>query len=120
MRPALRSGFDLGLTEVAMCSFLWLPAADSASSSRRQPHPRLTDEQFPLGLLPWTGYRSQSVFAKPDGMPEVAGKDGVEFGTDGLERLVMANAASSLGSLAQRILAAVKRKDAMKTIRPCF
>jgi serine phosphatase RsbU (regulator of sigma subunit) len=80
--------------------------------------PRLTDEQFPLGLLAWTGYRSQAVFAEPgdlliavtDGVLEVAGKDGVEFGMDGLEQIVAIDTAMPLPLLAQKILGAVKAR----------
>jgi Stage II sporulation protein E (SpoIIE) len=83
-----------------------------------QPHRRLSDEQFPLGMLPWTGYRSQLVSAQSgdllvtatDGVLEVAGSDGVEFGVDGLEGLVLGNAGMALPLLAQSILRTVQER----------
>jgi hypothetical protein len=83
-------------------------------SSSGQIMPRLADEQFPLGLLPFAGYQTRSVDAAPgdlliastDGILETSGKDGVDFGEDGLETLAAANANLPLADLAHKIFAA--------------
>ncbi|WP_263385111.1 PP2C family protein-serine/threonine phosphatase [Granulicella arctica] len=80
------------------------------------PHPRLADEQLPLGILPHAIYRSQVVHADcgdllvatTDGVLETAGKDGVEFGTDLFEQLLLDSRDLSLHEIAHRILTAVK------------
>jgi serine phosphatase RsbU (regulator of sigma subunit) len=69
-------------------------------------------------MLPWTGYRSQLVSAEPgdllvtatDGLLEVADKEGVEFGVEGLERPLLGHAAMALPMLAQRILRTVQER----------
>jgi len=76
--------------------------------------PQLSDEQFPLGLLPFAGYQTRSVTTAPgdlliaatDGILETAGKNGIDFGAAGLERLAAANANLPLPALAQKIFAA--------------
>jgi sigma-B regulation protein RsbU (phosphoserine phosphatase) len=80
-------------------------------SASGQTYPRLADEQFPLGLLPFAGYQTRSVTTAPgdlliaatDGILETVGKDGLDFGADGLEALAAANASLSLADLAQKI-----------------
>ena len=82
-------------------------------SATGHPYPRLADEQFPLGLLPFAGYQTRSLTAAPgdlflaatDGILETAGKDGLDFGADGLEALAAANATLPLATLAQKIFA---------------
>jgi serine phosphatase RsbU (regulator of sigma subunit) len=77
-------------------------------------HARLSDEQFPLGLLSFTGYQTHTLTASPgdliiaatDGILETAGKNGIDFGAEGLERLVAAHAYTPLPTLAQTIFAA--------------
>ena len=67
----------------------------SASGSHK---PQLSDEQFPLGLLPFAGYQTRSIttargdllIAATDGILETAGKNGIDFGAAGLERLAAA------------------------------
>jgi serine phosphatase RsbU (regulator of sigma subunit) len=77
----------------------------------------LTDEQFPLGLLPFQGYQTRSVFvqegdvliATTDGILETCDKNGVELGIASLESLTKACVAMPLPALAQKILAAAKK-----------
>ena len=91
------------------------PILHLAASGERKP--RLYDKQFPLGLLPFAGYQTQSVDASPgdlliaatDGILETCGKDGVEFGIEGLERFAAANATTPLPALAQKIFAATAK-----------
>ncbi|MGA7158286.1 MAG: PP2C family protein-serine/threonine phosphatase [Acidobacteriaceae bacterium] len=79
--------------------------------------PRLTDEQFPLGLLPFAGYQTRSINVAPgdllvaatDGILETCGKDDVEFGAEGLERLASAHTNIPLATLAQKIFATVAK-----------
>jgi serine phosphatase RsbU (regulator of sigma subunit) len=74
---------------------------------------RLSDEQFPLGLLPFAGYQTRSLHASTgdlliaatDGILETCGKDGVDFGAAGLEHLVAAHVKLPLATLAQEIFA---------------
>ena len=85
-------------------------------SASGQVKTRLFDEQFPLGLLPFEGYRSQCVeteagdllIAATDGILETCSKDGVEFGAEGLEIFAAQRAALPLAALAQDIFAAAK------------
>ncbi len=86
-------------------------------SATGQVHPRLSDEQFPLGLLPFAGYQTRSVNVSPgdllisatDGILETAGKDGIDFGAEGLETLAAAHARMPLAELAQTIFAAARK-----------
>jgi serine phosphatase RsbU (regulator of sigma subunit) len=78
---------------------------------------RLSDEQFPLGLLPFAGYQTRSVIVSPgdlliaatDGILETCGKDGVDFGAEGLENLAASHAKMPLPALAQKIFAAAAK-----------
>ncbi len=80
-------------------------------SATGQVKTRLSDEQFPLGLLPFAGYQTRSVNASPgdlliaatDGILETCGKDGIDFGAEGLENLAAAHANLPLAALAQKI-----------------
>jgi hypothetical protein len=77
---------------------------------------RLSDEQFPLGLFSFATYRTQSLATAPgdlfvvstDGILEVTGKDGVDFGAAPMEAIVTANSSDPLPDLAQKILAGAK------------
>jgi hypothetical protein len=111
LRPCEAAGCDVQYAIAAHPPVLHLSAAGEA-------RPLLTDEQFPLGLLPSTGYRCHSVFAAAgdlllaatDGVLEVAGKDGAELGVAGLSELVRRNSTLSLPALAESILAAIRTR----------
>lgn len=89
------------------------PAVLHLAASGR-PRPRLTDQQFPLGLLPFAGYRTHSLEVDPgdllvaatDGILETCGKDGLDFGADGLENLALLHRHLPLPALAEKIFAA--------------
>ena len=76
----------------------------------------LSDEQFPLGLLPLSTYRSQTTLAAPgdlivittDGVLEVCNGKDLEFGPDKLQFLVIENIKEPLPALANRILDATR------------
>ena len=78
--------------------------------------PRLSEEQFPLGLLPFQGYESRCIetsegdilIAATDGILEACSKDGVEFGVEGLETFVATRTKLPLAKLASEIFAAAK------------
>ena len=84
-------------------------------SASGEPKPRLSDEQFPLGLLPFGGYQTLTLTAAPgdlliaatDGILETADKHGTDLGADGLETLiatlVAAHANLPLATLAHKI-----------------
>lgn len=75
--------------------------------------PRLSDQQFPLGLLPFAGYQTHCLHAEAgdlliaatDGILETCGKDGVDFGNEGLETLAAAHRQLPLAALAEKIFA---------------
>jgi serine phosphatase RsbU (regulator of sigma subunit) len=79
--------------------------------------PRLSDMQFPLGLLPFAGYQTRSVNVAPgdlliaatDGILETCGKNGVDFSAEGLENLAAVHADLPLAALAQTIFAAAAK-----------
>jgi serine phosphatase RsbU (regulator of sigma subunit) len=83
-------------------------------SASGQVKAQLSDEQFPLGLLPFASFQTQTVIASKgdlfvaatDGILETCGKDGIEFGAEGLEKLAAAHSKLSLATLAQNIFAA--------------
>jgi hypothetical protein len=72
----------------------------------------LADEQLPLGLFPFAEYRSQIAVCSPgdllviatDGVLEVEGINGEEFGAARLEALVRAEKHRELPDLAEKIL----------------
>jgi serine phosphatase RsbU (regulator of sigma subunit) len=74
----------------------------------------LSDQQFPLGLLPFAGYQTRSVRVAPgdlliaatDGILETCSKDGIDFGQQGLEDIAAAYRQIPLPDLAQKIFAA--------------
>jgi phosphoserine phosphatase RsbU/P len=76
---------------------------------------RVSTEQYPLGLLPITGFTAESVrlsagdllIVVTDGILEACDKAGDEFGMERLEAVVAAHAASELSVLADAILDAV-------------
>jgi serine phosphatase RsbU (regulator of sigma subunit) len=86
-------------------------------SASGEPRPRLSDQQFPLGLLPFAGYQTRSLHAEPgdlliaatDGILETCGKDGVYFSAEGLETLATAHRQLSLPALAEEIFAAAAK-----------
>ena len=81
------------------------------------PVERLSDEQFPVGLIPSASYRSQSLSAVPgdlfvvstDGILEVARKDGVEFGLEHMGEVTLKNRTRPLGELCSTILSAAHK-----------
>jgi serine phosphatase RsbU (regulator of sigma subunit) len=76
----------------------------------------LSDEQFPLGLMPQAGYRSQTTQAAKgdlmvvttDGVLEVCNKNDDEFGTSELQAVIAAHRNEPLSRLATHILNAAK------------
>jgi serine phosphatase RsbU (regulator of sigma subunit) len=76
----------------------------------------LSDEQFPLGLLPIASYRSQTTQAAKgdlfvittDGILEVCNGKDVEFGMEGLQAIVAGHMNEPLPGLAVRILEAAR------------
>jgi serine phosphatase RsbU (regulator of sigma subunit) len=81
----------------------------------RQSMDRISTEQYPLGLLPVTGFTAESVrvslgdllIVVTDGILEACDKAGDEFGIERLETMVFVHAASELSVLADAILDAV-------------
>jgi serine phosphatase RsbU (regulator of sigma subunit) len=77
---------------------------------------RIEREQFPLALLPVSGFPAYPFQMDPgdlaliatDGILEVCAKDGVEFGTGALEALLMTDAELPLPQLAASILRTVR------------
>ena len=73
---------------------------------------QLGDEQFPLGLFPDAKYISRSISCESgdlllvttDGVLEVVGKDGAEFGEGKLRELLVRERRSDLPGLAHKIL----------------
>jgi serine phosphatase RsbU (regulator of sigma subunit) len=76
----------------------------------------ISAEQFPLGLLPVTGFSSASttmassdlLIAVTDGILEACDKSEDEFGLDRLQKLIAKHAADSLPALADAILSAAR------------
>jgi serine phosphatase RsbU (regulator of sigma subunit) len=77
-----------------------------------------TDEpQFPLGLLPVPRFDGETLATAPgdlvvvatDGVLEVAGKSGEEYGVERLKDVIAGNADDALPELAGKILAAVNK-----------
>jgi serine phosphatase RsbU (regulator of sigma subunit) len=72
----------------------------------------ISTEQFPLGLLPVSGYSSEATTTAPgdlliavtDGILEAANETDDEFGLERLEEVIAYHAADSLPTLAQAIL----------------
>ncbi len=77
---------------------------------------RIEEEQFPLALLPVSGFPAYPFLMEPgdlalvatDGIIEVCSSKGVEFGIENLETLLMAEAKLPLSDLAASILKAVR------------
>ena len=88
--------------------FLW--------SAEHRKIARIEEEQFPLALLPVTGFPAHPFSMEPgdlaliatDGIIEVCSKSGVEFGVEALEALLRSHAEKPLRELASAILAAVR------------
>jgi serine phosphatase RsbU (regulator of sigma subunit) len=86
-------------------------------SASGEPQPRLSDQQFPLGLLPFAGYQTRILHAAAgdllvaatDGILETCGEDGVDFGVEGLESLVSLHRQLPLAELARKIFAATAK-----------
>lgn len=74
----------------------------------------LEEEQFPLGLLPVSGFDGRRLETDPgdllvvatDGILEVSDKNQEEFGTERLKSVIAANTQAPLAQLAERILSA--------------
>lgn len=94
----------------------WPPLNTSPRGSG-EPYRQLSDQQLPLGIFPQADYRGHTLLAasgdlliaSTNGIFEVSGKDGVEFGTEGLERLILLHCHLPLAELAQKILATVRK-----------
>ena len=77
---------------------------------------RIEEEQFPLGLLPISGFTAHAVAMEEgdvlllatDGVTEVATGAGVEFGVEALERLLCEVSALPLEGVAARVLQTVQ------------
>jgi serine phosphatase RsbU (regulator of sigma subunit) len=77
---------------------------------------RIEREQFPLALLPVAGFPAYPFSMEPgdlaviatDGILEVCAQDGVEFGAEALEALLMTDAETPLPELAASILKTVR------------
>jgi serine phosphatase RsbU (regulator of sigma subunit) len=72
----------------------------------------MAEEQFPLGLLPVSGFTGEGIELAPgdlvavatDGVLEVCNRDGEEFGIERVERAIEADARGGLEGLAESIL----------------
>ncbi|HEY2040593.1 MAG TPA: PP2C family protein-serine/threonine phosphatase [Edaphobacter sp.] len=81
----------------------------------RQSMDRISADQYPLGLLPVTGFTAESIRLSPgdliivvtDGILEACNKTGDEFGMERLEAVVSENAARELSALADALLNSV-------------
>jgi serine phosphatase RsbU (regulator of sigma subunit) len=70
------------------------------------------EEQYPLGLLPVTGFRGEAmelaagdlVTVATDGVLEVSNRSGEEFGIEGVEKAIAGDARGPLEGTAERIL----------------
>jgi serine phosphatase RsbU (regulator of sigma subunit) len=90
-------------------AILYLPAGTSSGEP-------LADQQFPLGIMPVPGYRSQTIrlrrgdmlIVASDGLLEICNKDGDEFGSEGLLRAVVNSQSLKLPEMAQQIFVAAK------------
>jgi len=90
-------------------SILYLPAATSSGEE-------LADQQFPLGIMPSPGYRSQTIRSRrgdilivaSDGLLEISNKNGDEFGSERVLQAVVNSQPLQLADMAQRIFAAAK------------
>jgi hypothetical protein len=77
---------------------------------------RIEEQQFPLGLLPVTGFTASRLSLDPgdllvittDGILEVTSQAGFEFGVEGLEPLIAEGAALPLPELAASMFAKVR------------
>jgi hypothetical protein len=85
---------------------------------------RITEEHFPLGLLPGAAFTAHAVemhsddllVIATDGIIEVSTPDDLEFGMEGLEDLLRSNASLPLPILAESILLMANSL----TIKLCF
>ncbi|HEY6346165.1 MAG TPA: PP2C family protein-serine/threonine phosphatase [Bryobacteraceae bacterium] len=81
---------------------------------------RLAMEQFPLGLFPHAKFESGEIGIEPgdilalmtDGLPETTNDADEEFGFDRIGEIVARNAQGSLGTLADKLFAEVRRHGA--------
>ncbi|HTZ89073.1 MAG TPA: PP2C family protein-serine/threonine phosphatase [Alloacidobacterium sp.] len=77
---------------------------------------QISAEQFPLGLLPVSGFSSEAttmasgdlLIAVTDGILEACNKSDEEFGLDRLQEVITRHATNSLPALAEAILASVR------------
>jgi cbb3-type cytochrome oxidase subunit 3 len=84
------------------------------AGGRRFSH--MEQAQFPLGLLPVSSFDGHTLETEPgdllvvatDGILEVAGKGGEEWGVERLKNVIAENAADPLAVLAEKILAAAR------------
>lgn len=88
------------------------PLLHYRTSAARQSMTQLSAEQFPLGLLPVSGFTSEIttmasgdlLVAVTDGILEACDKSGEEFGLERLQRVIAENSAASLQELSATIL----------------
>ncbi len=81
-------------------------------SAERRDWRRMEEEQYPLGLLPVSGFTGEAIALGPgdllvvatDGVLEVSDRDGREFGIEGVEEAITGEARGSLEATAERIL----------------
>ena len=109
------TGFRLGVAGEVSCAMAASPpilhwhARDASLSQTQIP-------QLPLGLLPVAGFDQHTLLVNPgdlllvvtDGILEVAGKSGEEFGVDRLTGIVAANSHESLPVLAGGLFLAAR------------
>ena len=85
-------------------------------SPQRRDWQRMEEEQFPLGLLPVSGFTGEAIelaagdllVVATDGVLEVCDRQGQEFGIERVERAIAANAHAALPELAGMILASAR------------
>ena len=92
------------------------PILHYQARAAREPAKQISLEQFPLGLLPVTGFSSENttmangdvLIAVTDGILETCNSAEEEFGLDRLQDLIAAHATDSLPMLADAILSAAR------------
>ena len=85
-------------------------------SAQRRDWRRMEEEQYPLGLLPVSGFTGDAIALGPgdllvvatDGVLEVCDRQGQEFGIERVERAIASDAHAALPELAGTILATAR------------
>jgi len=99
---------------------VWFATAASPPVLHWSPHhtdwKRIEDQQYPLGLLPVSGFTGDGIevtedgllVVATDGVLEVSDRQGREFGIEGVERAVASDPRAPLDTLAAGILASAR------------